>query len=84
MPNNTPAEIRFSAFRDDYRRSCHSVIVDGVLVGVIARLPKATFPTPTFLVNDYRVTRSLMGTPAYTEAIVHVGSLREAKALFAA
>lgn len=72
-------EITFSAYRDDYGRSAHAVFADGVRIGAIVRLPKRTFPVPTFLVNDYRVTRA---AKTYTEGLVEVGSLREAKAHF--
>lgn len=79
MQNPTAAEITFSAFRDDYGRSAHAVFENGVRIGAIVRLPKRTFPVPTFLVNDYRETRA---SENYTDALVEVGSLKEAKARF--
>lgn len=83
MTTTLNTEIRFESGRDDYGRSIHTAVtVDGrEVVGRIAKLPKTTFPVPTYLVNDFRITRPLLGTSDYMAAIKHVGSLREAKAL---
>lgn len=74
----------FTRERDDYGRSVHVARADGETIGRIARLPKRTYPIPTYLVNDYRITRPLAGTPAYADAIRYVGTLGEAKRLLAA
>lgn len=77
-------EITFYAERDEYGRSTHVAEVDGHRVGVIVRLPKRTFPIPTYLVNDFRVTRPIREAGGrYEDGIKYVSSLKEAKALFA-